>query len=183
MPDQAWLARATAASFRLEGIEVGPDSIVAEVIASRARRRMRPRADQRLRNHAAALLCVERLLRTGQSLQVANVLRWYTSVSAGLSTTMLAGPKLDRLTTVVSQVNTPHQRIAAAMREIIELHLSILRDELVPSFHGILARLLLHFHLGRCGLRPMVPDFDLGRPADPRDLLRRVVTRIEESYA
>jgi hypothetical protein len=59
----------------------------------------------------------------------------------------------------------------------------MLADPLVPSFNGILARLLLRYHLGRCGLPAVVfdPQVDT-RPGDAEGMLRRLVELLELSY-
>ena len=61
----------------------------------------------------------------------------------------------------------------------------MLADPVVPSFNGILARLLLRYHLGRCGLPPviLVPEQDAGRLLDESHLLTRLLDLVHESYA
>jgi hypothetical protein len=49
-------------------------------------------------------------------------------------------------------------RLAAAIPEIASLHVTLLADPLVPSFNGILSRLLLRYHMGRCNLPAVVFD-------------------------
>jgi hypothetical protein len=61
----------------------------------------------------------------------------------------------------------------------------MLADPVVPSFNGILARLLLRYHLGRCGLPPVLfaPDLDgAGRLLDEPRLLARLLELIHQSY-
>ena len=50
------------------------------------------------------------------------------------------------------------------MQEITGVHVRLLTDPFVPGFNGIMARLLLRYHLGRCGLPPLVFDPDTDGP-------------------
>jgi len=119
---------------------------------------LRSRQAQRLRNHAAILHHVETDLRRAQPLTPDGVLRWYTAVSAGLSTTDIDGVAIARLTEVVRRINSPQLRVKPALIEAGQAYVRLLADPLVPSFNGILARLLLRYHLGRCGLPAIVFD-------------------------
>jgi hypothetical protein len=111
------------------------------------------------------------------------VIRWYVGVSAGLSTTGLDQPTAARVDDVVRRINSPQMRLQAALPEVASTHVRLLADPLVPSFNGILARLLLRYHLGRCNLPPVVFDPELdGRPASPEALARRLVELLDRSY-
>ncbi|HMO26104.1 MAG TPA: hypothetical protein PKB10_07525, partial [Tepidisphaeraceae bacterium] len=77
-----------------------------------------------------------------------------------------------------------HRRLQPAVQEIVSMHVQALADELVPSFSGIIARLLLHYHLGRCGLPPIAFDAATDGPLllNEPQLLGRILTRIDESF-
>lgn len=70
------------------------------------------------------------------------------------------------------------------MEETANLYLELLRDPIVPSFNGILSRLLLGCQLGRCGFPPVLfdPSRDRARPGSPTALLPRLLEMVEESY-
>ena len=90
-----------------------------------------------------------------------------------------------RLEAIVRQVNSPHLRLGPAVQGIARLHHQMLADPVVPSFNGILARLVLRYHLGRCGLPPVlfVPEVDGAVMNDEPRLLARLLERVGESYA
>ena len=73
--------------------------------------------------------------------------------------------------------------LSAAIPEIAGVYVGLLEDPLVPSFNGILARLLLRYHLGRCKLPAVVfdPEVD-GRFASAEALVRRLVELLNRSY-
>lgn len=177
---------ATDASFRLEGLDLPPGDVAAALARGGAARAFRSRQQQRVRNHVAILRHLESLLRRGGTLKSPDVVRWYTSVACGLSTTRLDEPTTVRLDAVVRQINSPHLRLRPAVQGIARLHRQMLADPVVPSFNGILARLLLRYHLGRCGLPPVlfVPEVDGGtRLLDEQRLLQRLLQLIHETYA
>ena len=176
---------ATDASFRLDGLILPPgDAAAALAPGGAAARAFRSRQQQRVRNHVAILRHLEHLLRRGATLKSADVVRWYTSVACGLSTTRLDEPTAARLDGLVRQINSPHLRLRPALQEIARLHRQMLADPVVPSFNGILARLLLRYHLGRCGLPPVLfdPGQDAGRMLDESRLLARLLELIHETY-
>jgi hypothetical protein len=183
---ETFLVVSTYSSFRLDGISVLLTDVTQSISRRNTHRSFRSRTGQRFRNHAAIVRCIERMLASNKPLKPDTLLGWYASVSCGLSTTMPAGEKMRRIETVVRQINSPHLRLAPAITEIAELHQALLADELVPSFNGILARLLLHFHLGRCGLLPIL--FDPSQDSStlfqhtPTGL-RRLMQLIDEAYA
>ena len=91
---------------------------------------------------------------------------------------------MDRLDHVVRRINSPQLRLQPALVDIAKLHVMLLRDPLVPSFNGILSRLLLRYHLGRIGLPPVVfdPNEDAPSLLDETMLLARLLELIEQSY-
>jgi hypothetical protein len=151
-----YLASLTLASFTLDGMEISEPEVAVATAHGAARRAFRSRQAQRVRNHVAILHCLESMLRKQLPLTLDATLRWYTNVSSGLCTTALSAPTLDRLDRVVRRINTPQHRLQPAMQDIARLHLEILTDPIFPSFNGILARLLLHYHLGRTGIPPLL---------------------------
>jgi hypothetical protein len=179
-----YFVRATLASFRLDGLEAS-EAEVREALAHGAEGPflLRSRQAQRLRNHAAILHHIESNLRDGSTLTPDDVVRWYTAVSAGLSTTGLGEATVGRLDEVVRRINSPQMRMVAALQEIAATHVKLLRDPLVPSFNGILARLLLRYHLGRCKLPAIVfdPAVD-GRVNGVEGMVRRLVELLEVSF-
>ena len=127
---------------------------------------------------------MESSVRLGESLKGQNVIRWYTSISCGLSTAALDEGTIDRLDTVVRRINSPQLRLQPAVSEIARLHTQLISVPFVPSFNGILARLMLQFHLGRCGLPPILfdPEADQGIMEDENRLLDRMLHLIDASY-
>jgi hypothetical protein len=91
-------------------------------------------------------------------VQPGDVIRWYTSIACGLSAGGIAAGTLGRIERIVSAVNSPRLRFWPAVQEVAALHVNLLSDPFVPGFNGILARLLLRYHMGRCGLPPVVFD-------------------------
>src|SRR5258706_1598868 len=182
-PADDYYVRATYASFRLDGLEVG-EAEVREALESGAERPMlRSRQDQRLRGHAAILHHIETDLRKGLPLTADGVMRWYTGISSGLSTTGLNQAATARLDEVVRRINSPQMRIQPAVRDIAGTDRRLLADPLVPAFNGILARLLLRYHLGRCKLPAVVFDAEVDRRLTSGEgMLRRLVELLERSY-
>src|SRR5207237_7172991 len=151
-----YFARATYASFRLEGLDVSEQEVHEALGGGGGGGQQRPvlrsRQFQRLRNHAAILHHIESDLRKGSPLSTGGVVRWYTAISAGLSTTALDQAATARMEEVVRRINSPQLRMQPALREVAAAYAKLLADALVPGFNAILARLLLRYHLGRCGL-------------------------------
>lgn len=178
-----YYARATWASFRLEGLEVSEEELSDALGPGSDRPALRSRQSLRLRNHAAILHRIEGDLAQGLTLTADGVLRWYVGISAGLSTTRLDQATEARLEEVVRRVNSPQLRLQPALQEVAATHVRLLADPLVPSFNGILARLLLRYHLGRSKLPAIVwhPTLDAG-PRDTASMLRRLVEMLDESY-
>jgi hypothetical protein len=179
-----YYVRQTLASFRLDGLGVTEEE-VREALGHGPERPLllRSRQSQRLRNHAALLHHVENRLRAGHSLSTDDVVRWYTTISAGLSTTRLDLSATARVGEVVQRINSPQLRMRAALQEIASTHVRLMTDPLVPSFNGILARLLFRYHLGRCKLPAVVFDATLdARPPALDGAVGRLMQLLDESY-
>lgn len=183
-PPANYLVRATCSSFRLDGLDVD-QSEVRDALehATDGPVLLRSRQTQRLRNHAAILHRIESDLLANQLLTSDGVIRWYTAISAGLSTTALDQAALARIDDVVRRINSPQLRLQAAIREIASTHLRLLSEAVVPSFNGILARLLLRYHLGRCRFPAIVFDPAIDQRFNSIDtLIRRLFELLEQSY-
>lgn len=182
LPD--YVFRATWASFHLDGLHVDPAEVRDALDhVSEGPVPLRSRQAQRLRNHAAILHRIESDLLAKQLLTSDGVIRWYTAVSAGLSTTALDQAALTQIDDAVRRINSPQLRPQAAIREIASTHLRLLSDPVVPSFNGILARLLLRYHLGRCRLPAIVLDPAIDQRFNSVDtLIRRLFELLEQSY-
>jgi hypothetical protein len=175
---------ATYSSFRLDGIDVTEEQVIDACAQTAAQRKLRSRADQRVRNHTAILHHIERTLRIGQSLKSAAVVRWYTSISSGLCNSALGSETMSRLEQIARRINAPQLRLQAALREIVATHAALLVDPLFPSFNGILSRLLLRYQLGRCGLPFVVfnPGARVAHSTPQTSLSLQLLTAIDESY-
>jgi hypothetical protein len=182
--DRRYLARVTRVSFEMDGIESADHELTEALAPGAARKPFRSRQAQRLRNHIAILRRIGLLMRRCQPLDPRIVVRWYTSISCGLSSAQLDEPTLLRLTRVVRQINSPHLNVRPALEEIARLYLELTSDPIVPSFNGIMARLLLGCHLGRCGLPPVLfdPRRDRPRPESGTKQLARLLEMVQESY-
>ena len=180
-----FFARLTVSSFRLEGLPVAEEQVTAAISHATGHRPVRTRLAQRIRNHVAILRGIQRWLANHQPLKSIAVVRWYTSVSCGLSTTALDEPTMDRLNEIVNRINSPPSRLPWAMQDVANLHARLMTDPLTPSFNGILARLLLCYHLGRCGLSPVAFDPTLDGPnlTDPPRLLKRLMELIDAGFS
>jgi hypothetical protein len=181
----SFLLGMTTVSFRLDGVEVSDAEATDAMTESPKRNRVRSRLGQRLRNHLAILRSIQRLLSAGQALTVSTVVRWYTSVSCGLSTSSLSTATMDRISAVVGRMSSPRLRLKPAVQEVAQLHAQLMLDPLVPSFNGIMTRLLLCYHLGRCGLPPVLfdPILDMHILANESKLLPRLMDLIDQSYS
>jgi hypothetical protein len=183
-PPQSYYVNTTVSSFRLEGIDCSIHEAYDAIEHGAARRKFRSRAAQRIRNHVAILHSIEATLRNNWPLKSAAVLRWYTSISSGLSTNELGFEKMSRLEQVVRRIDSPQLRLQPAIQEIARTHAELLSDQLFPSFNGILSRLLLRYHLGRCGLPSVVFDeaIPLSSLAIEQSLAMCLLGAIDESY-
>ena len=179
------LTRLTVISFRLDGLPVTDTEATEALAGVGGHRPFRSRLSQRIRNHVAILRAIQRSLIHGTTLKVPTVLRWYTSLSCGLSTTRLDEATMDRLHNVVGRISSPRMRLQPAVQDVARLHSQLMNDPLVPSFNGILVRLLLHYHLGRCGLPPVLldPVNDRQRLSYESQFLPRLMDLIDASYS
>ena len=183
-PFPGYSERCTFVSFRLDGLDV-TEAEVRDALAHRASARAcRTCSARRIRNHAAILRHIELLLRRGQPLGGRDVIRWYTSVACGLAGGSVDGQTPGRLDQIVSAMNSPQLRLWPAVRDVAAAHVRLLNDPFVPGFNGILARLLLRYHLGRCDLPPVVfdADHDRQRLGDVTTFLPRLLELLDESY-
>ncbi|HEY0007151.1 MAG TPA: hypothetical protein VGB55_00365 [Tepidisphaeraceae bacterium] len=181
----AWFnRRATIASFHLEGLEASEADLDDAQVPPHGRRAFRSRPRQRLRNHLAILLSVERAAFKRESLKMEQVLRWYTVISSGLSTSELGLPNMMRIESIVRRINSPQMRLQPAIQEIAKLHCDLLNDPLFPSFNGILTRLLLQVHLTHCGLPPVLfePHNNTLKQGDAALLLPRLLEMIDQTF-
>jgi hypothetical protein len=167
----------------MDGIDLPEPTVTDALKVGGASRSCRSRQAQRLRNHVAILRRIQTTARRAEPLTTDTIVRWYTSVACGLSTSHLDAPSLARLERVARRINSPPQNLRPAMEELAALHADLLADPIVPSFNGILARLLLTAHLTRCGLPPVIfhPDTDRALPPDSPTRLRRLLELITES--
>ncbi|HVT89349.1 MAG TPA: hypothetical protein VHD56_10885 [Tepidisphaeraceae bacterium] len=183
LPDDYFI-RATCASFGLDGIISSEQEVIDALTRSPSQRKLRSRSAQRIRNHIAILQSVEKALRLGYPLKSANVIRWYTSIGGGLSNTELSAERIDRLSQIIERMNSPQLRLQPALQEILQTYNDLLSDPLFPSFNGILSRLLLRYHLGRCGLPFVV--FQANEPEIPtradESPMMKLLTAIDQSY-
>ncbi len=137
LPDE-YFAIATVVSFRLEGIQIDRPDVASALATGQAHKTFRSRSSQRIRSHVAILHRIESALQRGTSLSTPSVIRWYTSISGGLSLAALDESTMKRLDNVVHRINSPQFRLQPAIKEIAHLHAQLLADPLVPSFNGIL---------------------------------------------
>jgi hypothetical protein len=183
-PPPDYFAIATLRSFQLEGIPLNQAEFTHAMARGWGGKSLRSRTDQRIRNHVAILRRIELSLRAGATITSQTVLRWYTLISCGLSLAALDESTMARLENVVRRINSPQFRLQPAITEIAHVHAQLNSDPLVPSFNGILARLLLQYHLGRCGLPRVVFDTNADPTLlkdEPR-LLKRILEMVEAAY-
>jgi len=183
-PQAQYFAAVTLNSFQLEGIPLNPTEVTQAVSHGAAGKGFRSRSSQRIRNHVAILRRIEKSLRAGATLTSQTVVRWYTSISCGLSLASLDETNMARLDNVVRRINSPQFRLQPAITEIARVHAQLNADPLVPSFNGILARLLLQYHLGRCGLPRVLFDASVDSTLlkdEPR-LLKRILELVDSAY-
>jgi hypothetical protein len=182
IPPDYFLA-ATYSSFALADMNIAPAQVTEAIEASSARRTFRSRQNQRIRNHIAILHQIESLLQFRRHLSVDTIVRWYTSLSCGLSTYPLDPAVISRLHNVTCDISTPQPRLRRAVTQIASLHLSLLADPVFPAFNSILARLLLRYHLGRHSLPPVTFDPAADRPQlqSLTKFIPLLLTRLEAS--
>src|SRR5262249_45374026 len=122
--------------------------------------------------------------RAGATITSQTVLRWYTLISCGLSLAALDEAAMARLENVIRRINSPHFRLQPAITEIAHMHAQVNSDPVVPSFNVLLARRLLQYHLGRCGLPRVIFDANADPTLlkdEPR-LLKRILEMVEAAY-
>jgi hypothetical protein len=180
-----YLVQATASNFKLDGIALTPQEVTAALERGPAGRKFRSRTAQRIRNHVAILHSIENAIRIGQPLKTSAIIRWYTSISSGLSMTSLGSERMSRLDQIARKINSPQLRLQPAIQDIIRAHRELLIDPAFPSFNGILSRLLLRYHLGRCNLPFVIfDDANVTIPASLSEvgLTLQLLTAIDRSY-
>ncbi|HZZ41322.1 MAG TPA: hypothetical protein VFE58_00155 [Tepidisphaeraceae bacterium] len=160
-----YFCEATYSSFALADMNIVPAQVAEAVDACSTRRTFRSRQNQRIRNHIAILHQIESILEFRRHLSVDTILRWYTSISCGLSTYPLDSSVISRLNNITCEISTPQPRLRRAITQVATLHLTLLADPIFPAFNSILARLLLRYHLGRHSLPPVTFDPATDRPA------------------
>jgi hypothetical protein len=148
------LGRITYSSFRLENLSISERDVAEALSCGAGRRALRPPHLLRVRNHVAILRHIQKATRRGQELKLAAVVRWYTSISCGLSMGVDLS-RADRLGQFLRRINSPQLRLQQAVADVAQVHAQLTADPMFPGFNGILARLLLQYHLARCRL-PMV---------------------------
>jgi len=88
-------------------------------------------------------------------------------------------------------VQTPPYHLVAsslgaqvAVEDAAQLHHRLLTEAFVPAFNGIVARVVLHYHLSRCGLPAVIfdPAVDRATPTDEPSLTRRLMHLIAARY-
>jgi hypothetical protein len=176
-PGDDYFERATCVSFQMDGVPLTPAEY-RQALSNRTGRACRPRSAQRARNHVAILRRIESLLWHGRPLHPRDVIRWYTSIACGISAGAIADGTQSRIERIVSSVNSPRLRFWPAVQEVAALHVSLLADPFVPGFNGIVSRLLLRYHMGRCGLPPVV--FDPARDAESFTSVPKLEPRLLE---
>lgn len=179
-PPPDYFVAATCATFRMDGIDLTEQEVLDAVIQNAAQRKLRSRACQRIRNHVAILHSIEIGLRHGLALKSAAVVRWYTSISSGLSMPSLSADKMTRIEQIVGRINSPQLRLQPAIQEVARTYAELIEDPLFPSFNGLLARLLLRYHLGRCNLPFVVLEENGDQSLGAMSL--RLLNAIDQTY-
>jgi hypothetical protein len=184
-PPQEFHIRHTLASFAMEGLIIGEAELRTATARGAGARQFRSRQCQRARNHIAILKHIDLTLLRRKPVRPTDVIRWYTSISCGLSMSTLTEATIRRLEQTMSRTSAPPLRLRSALEEAAQVHALLMAEPIVPSFNGILARLVLRYHLGRCGLPPIVFDpaiDDTARCADESRLLTRLMQLIDVSF-
>ena len=179
------LARFTVASFRMEDMAIGPEDVQGALARAANRGQLRSGFRLRIRNHIAILRHIELMNRRRQELTVPVVVRWYTSIGCGLAMAGLDYARSRHLEQHLRQINSPQLRLWPAVDQVAQMHVHLLSDPVFPGFNGILARLLLQYHLARCQLAPVLFDAEQDRAtcASATALALRLLELIDESYA
>lgn len=181
----AFLGKTTLSSLRMEGLQVAEADVVEALLKGGVQGDLRPRRAQLVRNHVAIQFQIERCIRNGVPLKPSAVLGWYASLCSGRPATGIDAGGMSCLEEVCRQVNSPPMQLQAAIADIAALHCRLLQDPLVPSFNGILARLLLRYHLGRCALPSVLFDeqTDQIRQPDQRRIYARLIVLLNDRLA
>ena len=180
----SFIERSTHSSYQLDGVTLPPGAVREAMNARAGKWAMRPRTAQRIRNHASIQFQIERMLRRRIGLSAGTLVRWYTSLSTGLCGTQMQRSEVERLESVAARVNVTPHRVGAALDQVAALQVELLSEPVVPSFSGIFARLVLHMHLGRCGLPPVVMDsgVDSSVLKQPSRLSTKLAEMVARSY-
>lgn len=143
----------------------------------------RSRQAQRVRNHFSALRQIERLIRAQRPLTTSIAVRWYTALTCGLPTAQFDDQCHQRLDRTVRRLNSPHFHLRPAVEQAAANYFDLLSTPFVPSFNGILARLLIACQLGRAGVPPLLYDASAD-PDDPEKECEpaRLLELIDRSY-
>lgn len=183
LPGDFYVA-ATRASFQIDGLSATAAELTAALAPGAAGKACRSRQSQRIRNHVAVLRHAQLLLRRGQPLHPDDIVRWYTAISCGLSTSALDDSTRNRLASVATRVNSPQMRLRPAVEDAAQLHHRLLTELFVPAFNGIVARVVLHYHLSRCGLPTVIfdPNADRAPAPDEATITRRLMHLIAARY-
>ncbi len=178
------LTRITQASFELEDLCITAQELELARAPSTQPRRLRPLQVLRFRNHMAILRAIERSTERQEPIGPAAVLRWYTSISCGLSIAPVDEPRTARLERVLRRINSPNLRIQQAVPDACELHVCLMADPVFPGFNGLVSRLLLQYSLLRCGLTMVAldPARDCLRLRDPAALAPRLLELVLQSW-
>lgn len=176
--------RLTCSSFAMEHLSIREPDVTAAMGPDANRRLFRPPQTLRIRNHVAILRHVERLIRHGDGLKAATVVRWYTLISCGLSAGPIEDARMLRIDRCLRRINSPQLRLQQALAEVTAVHVALLADPIFPGFNGILCRLLLQYHLARCHLPPVAfdPAVDRELVRSERSLLPRIIELVGGSY-
>lgn len=176
-----FLVDATSASFRIDGIPVTVEQVTRALGHRQSVRAFRSPLSNRLRAHAATLRCIERILAADEPLRPSHLYRWYAGLSAGLGAGFI--DDAGRAAEVTARANLPTTRLATALADVLQLYAEMMSRPIVPSYNGIVARLVMNLHLGRCGLLPVIVEpaedaFAHGR-LDEATLLNLLARRYE----
>lgn len=178
-----FVADATSASFHIDGIAVTLDQVTRALGHRQSVRAFRSPTSHRLRVHAAMLRCCERMILQRRPLRGIQLYRWYAGLSAGLGVARGSPDQSRRFEDVVARVNFSTPSLSFAVGQSVTLYNELLAEPIVPSYNGILARLLLNLHLGRSGLLPVIIEPAGDEPAvqrlDEPTLLRLLLRRYE----
>ena len=185
LTSHCFLADATRSSFGLDGMEISANDAIVALDSLSAHKTIRSRMMQRIRNHVAALRTVDARVHHKQQLTTANFMRWYISFGCGLCPSTPDPSGIARIEHQIQQIISPELRFKAAIQQIVKLQITRTVDPLVPSFNGILSRLLLRYHIGRCGLPPIVfPEGTTEKMlTSERKLTNLILECVDSSYA